>query len=111
MTKELYTYIGQAIKESRRTTFKHKIITQSELAKVCGVTFQQIQKYEKASNKIPLDKLLTISKHVNKTLLDFLPADNPQTTVFCSPGADPVKTGPISNIDKSLNPLSRFLPI
>jgi len=23
-----------------------------------------------------LDKLLTISKHVNKTLLDFLPADN-----------------------------------
>jgi transcriptional regulator with XRE-family HTH domain len=76
MTKELYTYIGQAIKESRRTTFKHKIITQSELAKVCGVTFQQIQKYEKASNKIPLDKLLTISKHVNKTLLDFLPADN-----------------------------------
>tara|TARA_A100001011_G_C14266631_1_gene824951 strand:- start:281 stop:604 length:324 start_codon:yes stop_codon:yes gene_type:complete len=76
MSKELYTYIGQAIKESRRTTFKHKIITQSELAKVCGVTFQQIQKYEKASNKIPLDKLLTISKHVNKTLLDFLPADN-----------------------------------
>ena len=47
MSKELYTYIGQAIKESRRTTFKHKIITQSELAKVCGVTFQQIQKYEK----------------------------------------------------------------
>ena len=45
-------------------------------SKVCGVTFQQIQKYEKASNKIPLDKLLTISKHVNKTLLDFLPADN-----------------------------------
>ena len=75
MSKELYTYIGQAIKESRRTTFKHKIITQSELAKVCGVTFQQIQKYEKASNKIPLDKLLTISKHVNKTVLDFLPAD------------------------------------
>ena len=76
MSKELYTYIGQAIKESRLTTFKHKIITQSELAKVCGVTFQQIQKYEKASNKIPLDKLLTISRHVNKTLLDFLPADN-----------------------------------
>ena len=27
--------------------------------------------------------------------LDFLPADKPQTTVLCSPGFEPVKTGPI----------------
>ena len=43
--------------------------------------------------------------------LDFLPADKPQTTVFCSPGFEPVKIGPISNIDKSLKPLSKFLLI
>ena len=43
--------------------------------------------------------------------LDFLPADKPQTTVFCSPGLEPLKIGPISNIDKSLKPLSRFLLI
>ena len=41
--------------------------------------------------------------------LDFLPDDSPQITVFCSPGLEPVKTGPISNIDKSLKPLSKFL--
>ena len=40
--------------------------------------------------------------------LDFFPADKPQTTVFCSPGFEPVKVGPISNIDKSLKPLSSF---
>ena len=43
--------------------------------------------------------------------LDFLPADKPHTTVVCSPGLEPKKTGPISNIDKSLKPLSRFLLI
>ena len=34
---------------------------------------------------------------------------NPLTTVCCSPGLDPKKVGPISNIDKSLNPLPKFL--
>ena len=30
-------------------------------------------------------------------------------SVFCSPGLGPLKIGPISNIDKSLKPLLRFL--
>ena len=29
--------------------------------------------------------------------------------LYTSPGLEPVKTGPISNIDKSLKPLSKFL--
>ena len=32
-------------------------------------------------------------------------------TVLCSPGLEPVKIGPISNIDRSLKPLSKFLLI
>ena len=51
-------------------------MTQSELAKVCGVTFQQIQKYEKATNKVPLDNLLLIAQATRKDLLYFLPTNN-----------------------------------
>ena len=51
-------------------------MTQTELAKVCGVTFQQIQKYEKATNKVPLDNLLLIAEATRKDLLYFLPTNN-----------------------------------
>ena len=41
---ELYTYIGKQIKHARHTTFEHRVMTQSELAKAAGCTFQQVQK-------------------------------------------------------------------
>ena len=71
----IYEHIGTRIK-MRRIAGKHnsgRLITQSELAQACNVTFQQIQKYEKATNKIPLDKLLQISKYLETPLLDFIP--------------------------------------
>ena len=80
MSNELYTYIGHTIKQARRTAFTHKHITQSELARVCGVTFQQIQKYEKATNNIPLHNLIAIAKYTKKPLLDFLPSNNTEIT-------------------------------
>ena len=78
---DLYVYIGSRIKESRYdyrriVTEKKKVMTQSELAKACGVTFQQIQKYEKATNKVPLDNLLLIAEATRKDLLYFLPTNN-----------------------------------
>tara|TARA_R110000803_G_scaffold59163_2_gene117621 strand:+ start:560 stop:886 length:327 start_codon:yes stop_codon:yes gene_type:complete len=45
-------YIGQWIKHSRKSKEK----TQSVLGNHLGVTFQQIQKYEKGKNCIPLFK-------------------------------------------------------
>ena len=78
---DLYVYIGSRIKEARYdyrriVTEKKKVMTQTELAKVCGVTFQQIQKYEKATNKVPLDNLLLIAQATRKDLLYFLPTNN-----------------------------------
>ena len=78
---DLYNHIGFAIKEARRTSGK-RLITQSELANACNVTFQQIQKYEKATNKIPLDKLLTVSKYLKKPLSYFIPDQTPLDEVM-----------------------------
>ena len=74
---DLYIYIGKQILESRYqyrvVGGTRKIMTQTQLGNVCGVTFQQIQKYEKATNKVPIDKLIEIAKATNKNLLYFLP--------------------------------------
>ena len=50
--------IGLKLKALR----KKAELSQSELASHLGVTFQQIQKYEKGLNRIPAIRLFTISK-------------------------------------------------
>tara|TARA_B100000214_G_scaffold302478_1_gene233074 strand:- start:542 stop:922 length:381 start_codon:yes stop_codon:yes gene_type:complete len=74
---ELYKHIGKQICEAR---YQYrvvggikKVMTQTQLANVCGVTFQQIQKYEKATNRVPLDKLIAIANATRKDLFWFLP--------------------------------------
>ena len=75
----IYQHIGEKIKEARLDyrrivgDHKRKLMTQTELAQYCGVTFQQIQKYEKGTNKEPLDKLLMIAERTRRNLLWFLP--------------------------------------
>ena len=57
--KELYQYIGRQIKLARIGSKEgHRVMSQTTLANAVGVTFQQIQKYEKATNKVPIDILL-----------------------------------------------------
>ncbi len=50
-------------------------LTQTKVAQAINVTFQQIQKYEKGTNKVPLDKLLMIAERTRRNLLWFLPAN------------------------------------
>lgn len=49
--------IGRAIARRRKLAG----LNQSELARLVGVSFQQIQKYECASNRIAASRLLTIA--------------------------------------------------
>ena len=49
-----------------------KLCTQTKLAKNIGVTFQQIQKYEKGTNSVGIDKLLMICAFFKKPLAYFL---------------------------------------
>jgi len=86
--------IGKKIKEARQnrvifinvpevknvttahTIKRQKICTQTELSKAVGVTFQQIQKYERGQNGVSSTKLLKISRFFNKPLDYFTSAAN-----------------------------------
>lgn len=54
------TYVGQRIR-SRRKDLK---ISQDSLGKKLGLTFQQIQKYEKGTNRVSASKLLIIAQEL-----------------------------------------------
>lgn len=46
-------------------------MSQDELGTLSGVTFQQIQKYENAKNRIPASRLFIISKALNRMIDEF----------------------------------------
>lgn len=49
-------YVGRRLKVLR----KQKRLSQKDLAERLGVTFQQIQKYEKGLNRLPASRMLSI---------------------------------------------------
>ena len=58
-------------------------MTQSDLAKKCGVSFQQIQKYETAGNRIPAARLFDLSQALETSVAFFflgLPGNFPPET-------------------------------
>ena len=79
---ELFKFIGQQIKKARLDNIPARIdgqkspsaITQTALGNAIGVTFQQVQKYEKGKNRVPIDKLLAIGIKTKKEDINyFLP--------------------------------------
>jgi len=86
---ELYKFIGQQIKKARTANEPARMdgqknpsaMTQTILANAIGVTFQQVQKYEKGVNRVPIDKLLAIGiKTKKKDINYFLPHDISEET-------------------------------
>ena len=79
---ELYKFIGSQIKKARLDNVPARLdgrrspgaMTQTALGNAIGVTFQQVQKYEKGKNKVPIDKLLAIGIKTKKENINyFLP--------------------------------------
>ena len=57
--------------------------SQSDLAKKCGISFQQIQKYETAGNRIPASRLFDLSQALETSVAFFfsgLPGNIPPET-------------------------------
>ena len=89
---ELYKFIGQQIKKARLANEPARLdgqknpsaMTQTALGNAIGVTFQQVQKYEKGMNRVPIDKLLAIGIKTKKENINwFLPHDvNEETLVL-----------------------------
>jgi len=72
-----YVELGKKLKQARLSKV-HKFskntyaVTQTAVANCIGSTFQQVQKYEKGINRIPLINLVKISKFLDKPLSYFL---------------------------------------
>jgi len=67
-TMDIYRQIGEKIRKLRLT----KGFSQKDLAKYVGVTYQQIQNYEKGKSKIPVDRLIRIAEALEVSLDYFL---------------------------------------
>jgi transcriptional regulator with XRE-family HTH domain len=61
--------IGQVIKEAR----KARGMTQMKLSELIGVSYQQVQKYEKGSDNISVERLKQIAKAINVPITLFFP--------------------------------------
>lgn len=76
--EDIDSYIGKQIR-SRRRLLK---LTQTELGKGIGVTFQQIQKYEKGLNKISACKLFDLTKELSVPISYFFDGFTALPTVY-----------------------------
>lgn len=65
---EIYVMVGARIREARLANE----MTQVAFAKFLGVTFQQVQKYERGQNRISLSQLIKIAKKFKFNLGEFL---------------------------------------
>lgn len=73
------THVGQRL-QLRRTMMG---MSQKDLARVCGVTFQQIQKYECAGNRISASRLFDLSQALQTPVSFFfsgIPGNIPEKT-------------------------------
>lgn len=64
--------IGQRLRELRR----EKQMTQRDIAKALGVTYQQVQKYEAGINRIPASRLLRICRALDVDISHLLGPDD-----------------------------------
>ena len=67
--KSINSIIGEKIRELR----KEHGMSQMLLASLVGVSYQQIQKYEKASGSISVERLEQISKAFKFPIKEFFP--------------------------------------
>jgi transcriptional regulator with XRE-family HTH domain len=79
-TNMVDVYIGQRIRLRRNIM----AITQKDLAQRCGVTFQQIQKYETSGNRISVSRLFQIANALETPIGFFFSGLTPEHANFDS---------------------------
>jgi len=72
---ELDRALGNAIRLRRRSLN----LTQEQLANACGISFQQVQKYENGANRVSFSRLVQIARALECRVTDLTTAlDQPQ---------------------------------
>lgn len=69
--------LGEKLREYR--TAAH--MAQAELAERCGITFQQIQKYESGANRVSASRLFDFSEILGVPVIDFYPQGEKHTGI------------------------------
>ena len=64
----IYKRIAERLKEIR----KQRHLSYVQVGRMIGVSYQQIQKYEKLQNRIPVEKLYALSSVLNVPFSYFL---------------------------------------
>jgi transcriptional regulator with XRE-family HTH domain len=63
-----YRDLGRNVRTARSAAGK----SQGEVAEFLEVSFQQVQKYEKGTNRIPLDRLVSLADYLEVPLQQFI---------------------------------------
>ncbi len=70
------TYVGQRIRDKRN----ERGMSQTEVANAIGVTFQQVQKYERGTNRVGASRLFDLSRILSVPIQYFFAGLNNQST-------------------------------
>lgn len=65
------TAVDRAIAKNILSARQRKNVTQMKLAEAVGVTFQQVQKYESATNRISASRLFEVAKALGEPVQRF----------------------------------------
>ena len=77
MTSATPNPIDIAVGQRVRAVRELRGLTQNDLAKATGVTFQQIQKYERGTNRVSASRLMLISHALGQPVSTFFEPDEP----------------------------------
>lgn len=84
-------HVGRSVRNRR--TVMH--LSQTDLAEHCGISFQQIQKYERGTNRISSSRLVQIANALKCTVNDFFPNNDQH-----APAQDPVSIAAATIADR-----------
>lgn len=90
--------VGRAVR-SRREALG---LTQAELGQAIGVTFQQVQKYERGANRIAASMLTRIADRLGTTEGDFFPQRGSVKDPAASSGVRQIRL--LADADEALSP-------
>ena len=65
--------INKTVGQKLRMYRKQRNFTQTDIGNIIGVTYQQVQKYEKGTVRLPLPSLVRICNHLNLEYKSLLP--------------------------------------
>lgn len=75
-------HVGRRVRQRRKTLG----VTQERLAEDLGLTFQQVQKYERGANRVSASKLYEIAKSLRTSIAYFFEGLADPSTAYDIPG-------------------------